>query len=395
MYCFLSGSYGHGGGAQTIQVLLFKSLTQRGEKCKLFDVKDGSVHLTFLETNIPFEFIEIDKPRSKKDYSKFLQDDDLLIVFDTNLFNNLLYFSNSNCKILVWEIFYPWVDHFIPNLYLPIKWYTRQQEELILREIVRNNAFFFIDYMGKEATERRLKISISDDYYLPIPIEMPLGDNLKKAPDSNVSISYVGRSVNWKINPFIHILRDFKKIKSPDLVKYIVVCDDTSLFKAELEKKFDAYNDIPIQFFEKLTLEQLNHVLEKSDLHFAMGAAALDGAKLGIPTILIDASYSDFPEDYKYRWVFETEKLNLGKMLKADTISYDGKHTLEEVILDLKMNWTTISLKCREYVEMNYGLGKITDEIVNYKKSARLTWMPFRNLFINRYLKILRRFGIR
>jgi len=397
MYCFLSGGYNHGGGAQTIQLLLFKSLTKRGKKCKLFDVKDGSVHNAFLDTNIPFEFIEIDEPRSKRDYSKCLNETDLLIVFDTNLFGNLLYFSRSKCKILVWEIYYLWVERFIYTKYFPLKWWALHQERKILNEIVKNNAFFFIDYMGKEAVETRLNVSISDNFYLPIPIEMPKCNKLiRQNLKSNLTVTYVGRSVIWKINPFIKIASDFNEIGYLNSVNFIVVCDDIQKFKSELRKKLSFYDMLTIKFFENLSLEQLNNSLEKSDLHFAMGTAALDGAKLGIPTIVVDGSFYDFPTNYRYRWIFETKELNLGKALDYKEVQdVDGKHILSEVLSTLKHNRNSISSKSFEYVKNNYDIEKVTDKIMAYEVSAQLTFASFNSMFIAKYFKMLRRLGIR
>ena len=230
MYSFLSGGYNHGGGAQTIQLLLFKSLSARNEKCKLFDVNGGSVHKAFLETGIDFEFIEIDQPKSKKDYSKFLSDDDLLIVFDTNFLGSLMYFSNAKCKIIIWEIYYPWIERFLYTRYFPVKWWAQQQEKKILNEFVKHNAFYFIDYKGKENAEKRLNIKISDNLYLPIPVEMPSNETKpSKGKTQNLTVTYVGRSVAWKINPFIKVLKDFIKYHGTETIDFIVVCDNCKI----------------------------------------------------------------------------------------------------------------------------------------------------------------------
>jgi arsenate reductase-like glutaredoxin family protein len=396
MYCFLSGGFGYGGGAQSIQVSLLKSLSKRGEKCKLFDVNGGSVHKAFLETKLPFEFIEIDKPHSKKDYSKYLTENDLLIVFDGNFFGNLFYFGKSDCKILVWEIFYPWVERFIYSRHFPVKFWAQRQEKQILKILVENKAFFFIDYLGKEITERRLNNSISDSYYLPIPIEvMNIKKNKLKGNDSKITVSYVGRSVDWKINPFIKIINDFKKIISLNNVIFNVVCDDVKIFANVLQKRYIAYEQFEIRYFERLSQEELKDVLKESDIHFAMGTAALDGAKQGIPTVVIDACYEDFPSNYKYRWIFETDKLILGKVIRKNDQSFDGKHTLSEILSMLKSNKDLISEKCYNYIKDNYEIERITNKIIEYKKSAKLSLRQFKPLFITRYFKLLRQIGIR
>lgn len=395
MICFLSGGYNHGGGALTIQLLLFKSFSQIGEKCKLFDVDGGSVHQAFKATQLPFEFIEIDQPKSKKDYSHFLDQDDLLIVFDTAFFNNLLYFSKSKCKLLVWEIFYPWVERFIYTRYFPIKPWAKHQEKKILKLICENNAFFFIDYMGKSLVEKRLNYKIDASHYLPIPIEIPQNIARKKRVKSNITISYVGRSVIWKMNPVIKVLSDLIELNDKRNIKLNLVCDDISTFKNFIQQQIQLPKNISIQYYEKLSLEELNNILTESDMHFAMGTSALDGAKLGIPTILIDASYNQFPSDYRYRWIYESDDLNLGIVLNYNTFTTTGIHTISEV-LDSAIKFSdAIGEKCKYYAETHYDINNVSKKILEYKKTATLTMQSFRNLFTTKYHRLLRKLEIR
>ena len=158
------------GGVQSIQLTLFKAMVARGEKVALFDIKDGWVLKTFTESGLPFEFIEVIE-KDKKDYSKYLFPEDLLIVFNGNLFQNVLLFSNSECRVLFWEVFYPWVERFIYKKWFPIKWLAQSQEKKVLSLMAEKNAFYFIDKMGKDAVEKRLNITINDTHYLPIPID--------------------------------------------------------------------------------------------------------------------------------------------------------------------------------------------------------------------------------
>lgn len=393
MYSFLSGGYNHGGGAQTIQLSLFKSLSERGERCKLFDVKGGAVHKAFLETGINFEFIEIDKPKSKKDYSKHLTDNDLLIVFDTNFLGSLLYFSNARCKIIIWEIYYPWIERFLYKRNFPVKMLAIQQEKKILNEFVKHNAFYFIDYKGKETAEKRLNTKISDNFYLPIPVIVPAEKReLSGRETTKLMVTYVGRSVVWKINPFIKVLKDFIRYHGTDNVDFIVVCDNITTFKSSLQDKIEEFNQLSIKFYENLSQEDLGNILSNTDLHFAMGASALDGAKIGIPTVLIDASFYDFPENYRYRWIYETTCPILGVMIEQQVP--DNKHTINDIINELKNNTESISVKCREYVIENYDIDIITEKLINYKSKAELSFKPFQNMLFLKYFKLLRQLGL-
>jgi hypothetical protein len=395
MYCFLSGGFKHGGGAQTIQVLLIEQLTLRGIKCKLFDVENGSVVNELIKKGIQFEFVRLDKPNSKKDYSSYLTVDDLLIVFDTNLWGNLYSLGNSSCKILVWEIYYPWIKRSINYRYIPSKYLINHLELKILNEIVSKNGFYFIDYMGKELLEKRLNHTLSDGFYLPIPVVIPKEIKQYKLLDKKITISYVGRSVEWKMNPFIKILFDIQNLENKFEFDFIVICDNIKVFSSFIKRKFKGFDDSKIQYFENLSMIELNRTLLKSDLHFAMGTSALDGAKLGIPTILIDASFNVFPDDYKYRWVFETKKLNLGKILSVNSIEFDGTHTFSDIIKSTICDYELISISCKKYVIDNYSIENVVTKIIKYNNNASLTFKEIRKFNVVKYMWLLRKIGIR
>ena len=142
-------------------------------------------------------------------------------------------------------------------------------------------------------------------------------------------------------------------------------------------------------------MKDLDKVLDEADLHFAMGTAALDGAKKSIPTIVIDASYSDFPDNYKYRWIYETHEPILGTLFKSEQQMPDNKHTINEIVSDLKNHGHSIANKCREYVIANYDIDMITDKLMTYNATADLSFEAFQGMFSTRYFKLLRRIGIK
>src|SRR5205823_7718665 len=51
------------------------------------------------------------------------------------------------------------------------------------------------------------------------------------------------------------------------------------------------------------------YLIERVDLLVAMGTSALEGARLGIPTILLDIAYGRVKEGYEYKWLFESRQL--------------------------------------------------------------------------------------
>jgi hypothetical protein len=389
MYCFLSGGVKHGGGAQTIQVLLIEELSKRSEICKLFDVAGGSVYNELVDRNVKFEFVEIELNKNIN-YSHFLSNDDLLIVFDSNLWSNLYYFRNANCKVLIWEIFYPWVERFVNLRLLPSKQIINILEKDILFEIYKHKAFFFIDYMGKELFEKRIGKPVDWEAFLPIPIKLETTFINRKINETDLIISYVGRSVNWKIYPFVKIYNDLVEVYIKNNIIFNVVCDNKDIFSNIVQKNCKFTNNARIEYFENLSLKKLNNLLLKSDLHFAMGTAALDGAKLGIPTILIDACEYPLPKNYKYRWIYQTNNLVLGKIINEKFNIFDGKMTMKNILNDIESNYLGISNSSYQYVKENHDVTTITNKIIKYSKHATLTLSTLSSKFLSRYIYILK-----
>ena len=72
------------------------------------------------------------------------------------------------------------------------------------------------------------------------------------------------------------------------------------------ENKFFA-----VEFHGNLKYKNLINLLNNSvDLSFAMGTSALDSAKIGIPTVLVDYSFKKI-KNYKFRWIFDTQNFDL------------------------------------------------------------------------------------
>ena len=84
-------------------------------------------------------------------------------------------------------------------------------------------------------------------------------------------------------------------------------------------KSFKPRKGLEIRFLGTI-VTNLDEILLEHDVVFAMGTSALEAAKLGIPSVLMDASYYEFPKDYRYRWLFESEEYVLGYMLPSEKI---------------------------------------------------------------------------
>ena len=92
-----------------------------------------------------------------------------------------------------------------------------------------------------------------------------------------------------------------------------------------------------------------------------MGTSALEFAKFGIPTILLDFSNVSMPNDYVYRWIYLNPVGNLG--FNLDDKREDKRYgiPLEKILIQHKLDNQKISEHCFNYVSEFYSIKLIAN----------------------------------
>lgn len=104
-------------------------------------------------------------------------------------------------------------------------------------------------------------------------------------------------------------------------------------------------------------------LLQNIDLMFAMGTSALEAAKLGVPTVMVDASYEEVKGDYIFKPIYERTGYELAHLItKSD---FEAKNTSFEGIMDLVNNhFQDFSQKSRDYFVQNHALSTVGEQFV-------------------------------
>ena len=217
-----------------------------------------------------------------------------------------------------------------------------------------------------------LKKSIQENIY-PVPVDT-MGVQLTKRRRSGevVNVSYIGRGDEvWKVKPLKKIAADLSTVLHKQF-KLLIYTNSTELYKEELGS-IEASN-IQIDFIVNMFGSSLSeHINQHSDIHFSMGTSALEGALAGKPTILMDASNEDFPDNYRYRWLHQTKRNTLGKFIDANTtLTYKGL-TISEVlqVLDSEPEYDTMARLALEYTVTFHSSANIVRKLITHP--TRLT----------------------
>ena len=154
-----------------------------------------------------------------------------------------------------------------------------------------------------------------------------------------------------------------------------IVVDDKKSFEDSVGLDNYTSEKLQLNIFENIPLAKLGKFLvNNSDVHFGMGTTGLDGAKMGIPTVLIDFSYKPFPKNYGYRWLFETKNYCLGNDIEASYFVNDGKYGMKEILptaFDKNLQYQ-LSTLCYEYVSSEHDIAKNAQLLVDM--SSRSTF---------------------
>lgn len=207
-------------------------------------------------------------------------------------------------------------------------------------------------------------IVIDYDNILPVPINVPIINYYKAKNREKIIICYIGRPEIWKINPIIKVLNDLKKTTLYTQVN--IISNDTDEYKRYIDDKFD------VKFISGIYGDKLTaYLIENVDIQIGMGTTLLESGKLGIPTIVVDASYTKMADNYKYKWLFRNKSHDLGEEILFNLSTSEGedlKDLIEMYLNDSK----SISNKTYNYVKNEHDRTLITNKLLKSLSDSSL-----------------------
>ena len=373
MFIFPDITYRNPGGAEN---LIFQVITQmlksHGQESMVIGTQESYLVKRLTSENILFKFV--DQNKMPKNISA--NDLDVIILFHN--YDGLDKLKALKCKVLIWGILASQItgwnrfgfEKTISGKKVTGEFFTRK----LLAEMSEKNALISMDGATCDEIDRfvghPLRLPIIS---IPVDIEqLPLANMGSKSNSDSLRLSYIGRSDDiWKIKPVKKIIADLARLNNCDFTVSIYT-KESEPFKRELDSV--SAPNITVQFHLGIYGAELrNHLNRNSDLHFSMGTAALEGACAGLPVVLMDASIHDFPSNYRYRWLCETERCSLGRFIDQNESNFAGMQMKEvvEACLNEKSR-KHIESMCFSYVVQNHSVTAIVNTLINHKSSARM-----------------------
>lgn len=374
--------YPHIGGIP----VLFSNLTNfllkdNKHEINIIDYKNGAL-------------IRSCKPNSKLNFIEFKDFQSCIIDFETNLIiqAGLPYKLRQELKLTEKVKIIQWAAHesnLVPylsriNFILKI-----QHSNLIIHKIIKliNNKYYktlslwvsmMIDrgsivFMTQEIYNNTIKyLFLKNTHsvtYLPNfsfgEIEYNEQIILTKSNKINqeLNLCWVGRIADFKIhilNYTILKLSDYA-LESETRINFHIIGSGEyeKLLKLDFQNQY--FKIIQLGSFEK---NKVDEYLEKNiDAMFSMGTSALDGARIGLPVVLLDQSNVKVKEGYIFKFLFESKGFDLGHPITY--LDYQlGNNSLEMIIKDLKLNYKILSKKTLDYYNENHSIESVSKKLL-------------------------------
>gem|GEM_PF-2289947 len=186
-----------------------------------------------------------------------------------------------------------------------------------------------------------------------------------------LTLGWVGRLADFKITILNRVLLDAYEYASAHSQKIeftVVGSGEYETLLADLKSDFFTIVKIP-----SVTPAELNGFLLKLDMLFAMGTTALEGAKLGVPTVRLDYSYSKIPEGYRYKFFHEIQGYSMGERIDSDCFR-NGTHLFKDIMCVLRDGREELSQKGYDFYHAHHTIANSARLLMEYIGGSSLRW---------------------
>lgn len=243
----------------------------------------------------------------------------------------------------------------------------RSTMRALVQLLTERHALVFMDSANLRTTEQYLKMPIPAPVFLPVAAGRANRIRASDPPDfatQGLRIGWVGRIVDMKYYVLRHALEQVNNIAPslPFRITFTVVGSGDHL--AQIRSDVARLSRVDLRFVDHIPPDRLDDFLITNvDLLFAMGTAALEGARLGIPTILLDVAYGPVPSGYQFKWLYEREGYTLGDLIGPENI-VAGNQSLAIKLQELETNFAVVSARTKKYFEENHSLSSVAERLV-------------------------------
>lgn len=374
------------GGVEFLFIRLAKYLSEElNMKVFYIDYEDGFGKKQLSSSDVTFIKYEDSSKNILLDFDTHL----ILPLFKLFAHNELI--ITNRVRLLFWSLHPFDIIYVFSFLKLYMNYISDKKESLkkainflyrkdvsiitkVLKLCDKKNSLYFMDSVNFDVKNFCLDLNLDEAKYIPIPVLEKNHNPKREIVDENViNIGWVGRLCDFKVFILMNIIENANiySHKTAKKVKVHIIGTGPEEIRVRNYKKT---GNIELLFLGSLIEDELdNYLINNIDVLFAMGTSCLEGAKLHIPSVLVDASYKKIPLSYKFKWLFETTGFSLGESINK--VNNKNSHTFNKILSEiyLKKNKKYIGDKCYSYCKSNHAIDSVANKLIDYLNETSLT----------------------
>ena len=326
-----------------------------------------------------------------------------LLDFDYVIFQSMtpwsiypkINFRSNTCLIFIstlTENFYPFLPGAMRNLiganktFRSIIWRTFLSSEFnksqnFIKQLLSLNSLVFLDGNIAKNTAEDFGVNVENAPIIPL-----FSDNCSTSPEflfkkrtsklPKIKILWIGRLADFKISILNRVLDDLSNIDSikKDQLSFTIVGSGSYSKRLKIPKEFSADQIIKVKHVKPSNIES---IIREHDVVFAMGTAALDAARLGVPVVRLDYSYKFVDKNYRYKFLHQVKGYSLGD--KIESRFYDkGGLEIDGIFETLTNDWLKSAQRDYEYYRTNHQIDASIEKLLNTMQVSQYTWSNYK-----------------
>ena len=236
-------------------------------------------------------------------------------------------------------------------------------------------AIAFMDGETLDLTSDRLAVSIARPLFLPVACPVPEGNRCEgRSRGGPFAMAWLGRLSDFKIHILLRTLEQASahaaRTRKP--IVFHVIGDGPEARRLEDQRLTHEWFSIVrpgVLVGKALDAYLIAHV----DLLAAMGTSALEGAKIGLPTILLDFSYGPVPASYRFAWLYESDRYTLGRVVDHRMLE-PGNDSLARLIDAARSAPAEVSARSYRYCRDHHALAAVGRRFAETAAQASFRW---------------------
>ena len=361
-----------GGGPFWLMRLASKLSEDKNYEVYYIDYIDGYSHqVNVNQSNITFINYE--------DYSDKVQASNLDILFAPIYHIHNMPIINFDAKVL----FFNWHNLCLPCLKENVT-FSNAQLHSFMKLVHKNNAEVFCDGAHYSANNEIAKIKFKPNF-IPIIVDNKEATYREVVSENEINVAFLGRLVIDKIQSINNFIFNAEKLNINKIINIHIIGDGCDKDKI----KFPQRKNIRLKFCGAITSPLLDKYLaDNIDILFAMGTSVMEGAALGIPSVVVSADIEPYYIN-KFVWFYDTKNYCLG----WDTYQID-KCSKKQYTLDTIINQIyeaglkkEIGEKCYNFCKKNFSYNYSTSQLKKYLHRTTLTFSEVFDFIKNKQSK--------